>query len=43
MHVVTASDARNVRFYARCGLAELGTTPWNGRQVVFLAMPLGLQ
>jgi len=43
MHVVTARDARNVRFYARCGLAELGTAPWNGRQVVFLGKPLGLQ
>ena len=43
MHVVTASDARNVRFYGRCGLTELGTAPWNGRRVAFLAKPLGLQ
>jgi len=43
MHVVTAADARNVRFYARCGLTELATTAWNGRQVAFLAKSLGLQ
>jgi ribosomal protein S18 acetylase RimI-like enzyme len=43
MHVVTASDARNVRFYVRCGLAERGSTSWNGRQIVFLAKPLDLQ
>ena len=43
MHVVTASDARNVPFYARCGLAELGMAPWNGRHVVFLGKPLDLQ
>ena len=43
MHVVTAGDARNVRFYARCGLAELGAAPWNGRHVVFLGKPLDLQ
>jgi GNAT superfamily N-acetyltransferase len=41
MHVVTARDARNVRFYARCGLAELAATPWNDRQLVFLAKRLG--
>jgi GNAT superfamily N-acetyltransferase len=43
MHVVTARDARNVRFYARCGLTERGLAPWNGREVAFLAKPLGLQ
>ena len=37
LHVVTAKAARNVRFYARCGLAEAGATCWNGREVVFLA------
>jgi len=36
MHVVTAEGARNVRFYARCGLTERGATLWNGRRVVFL-------
>jgi GNAT superfamily N-acetyltransferase len=40
-HVVTAKDARNVRFYTRCGLGSLGTTCWNGREVVFLGKPLG--
>jgi GNAT superfamily N-acetyltransferase len=40
-HVVTATDARNVRFYTRCGLSPLGTTPWNGREVVFLGRVLG--
>jgi GNAT superfamily N-acetyltransferase len=39
-HIVTAKDARNARFYARCGLADLGTTSWNGRQVVFLGKAL---
>jgi GNAT superfamily N-acetyltransferase len=43
MHVVTARHARNVRFYARCGFAELGTAPWRNRQLVFLGKPLGLQ
>jgi GNAT superfamily N-acetyltransferase len=41
LHVVTAKDARNVRFYARCGLAEVGATAWNGRDVVFLAKAVG--
>jgi GNAT superfamily N-acetyltransferase len=40
MHVVTTKAARNVRFYFRCGFAELGATSWNGREVVFLGMPL---
>jgi GNAT superfamily N-acetyltransferase len=35
-HVVTAKDARNVRFYTRCGLGARGTTSWNGRELVFL-------
>jgi GNAT superfamily N-acetyltransferase len=39
-HVVTARAARNVRFYQRCGLAEVGATCWNGRDVVFLAKGL---
>jgi len=43
MHVVTASDARNVRFYVRCGFAELAVASWNSRQVVFMGKPLGLQ
>ena len=40
LHVVTAKAARNVRFYARCGLLEAGATVWNGREIVFLAKPL---
>jgi GNAT superfamily N-acetyltransferase len=40
VHVVTAQDARNVRFYARCGFTEMAATAWNGRTVVFLGMPL---
>ena len=43
MHVVTARSARSVRFYARCGFVELAVAPLNGRQVVFLGKPLGLQ
>ncbi|HEY7548860.1 MAG TPA: GNAT family N-acetyltransferase [Hyphomicrobiaceae bacterium] len=39
-HVVTAKDARNVPFYRRCGLGVLGTTCWNGREVVFLGKAL---
>jgi GNAT superfamily N-acetyltransferase len=41
VHVVTARSARNVRFYLRCGFAELGASPWNGREAVFLARALG--
>ncbi|HEX5957262.1 MAG TPA: GNAT family N-acetyltransferase [Hyphomicrobiaceae bacterium] len=41
LHVVTAREARNVRFYARCGLVEADATCWNDRAVVFLAKPLG--
>jgi GNAT superfamily N-acetyltransferase len=43
LHVVTARDARNVHFYARCGFVELAMAPWNDRLVVFLGKPLGLQ
>jgi GNAT superfamily N-acetyltransferase len=39
-HVVTAKAARNVSFYERCGLAEVGATRWNGREVVLLARRL---
>ena len=41
MHVVTARSARNVGFYLRCGFAELGSSRWHGREVVFLARALG--
>jgi GNAT superfamily N-acetyltransferase len=40
LHAVTAKAARNVRFYARCGLVEAGATCWNDREVVFLAKTL---
>jgi GNAT superfamily N-acetyltransferase len=39
-HVVTARDARNVRFYRSCGLGALATTSWNGRELVFLGRAL---
>lgn len=41
VHVVTASGARNVPFYLRNGFAEVGTTDWNGRNLVMLGRPLG--
>lgn len=41
MHVVTGRGARNVAFYRRCGLVELGSCAWLGREVVFLGMGLG--
>jgi GNAT superfamily N-acetyltransferase len=41
MHVVTARSARNMRFYLRCGFAELGSCLWNGREVVLLARDVG--
>jgi len=40
MHVVTGRGVRNLRFYARCGFAERGTTTWNGCEIVFLARDL---
>ena len=40
MHVVTSRDARNVRFYTRCGFREIGSTGWNGRELVFLGKAL---
>jgi GNAT superfamily N-acetyltransferase len=40
MHVVTRADARNVRFYVRCGFAEAGKCMWKGSELVFLARPL---
>jgi GNAT superfamily N-acetyltransferase len=43
MHVVTATSARNVAFYLRCGFAELGSSRWRGREVAFLARALGEQ
>jgi GNAT superfamily N-acetyltransferase len=40
MHVVTARSARNVSFYLRCGFAELGSTSFNERDLVFLGKVL---
>ena len=40
MHVVTRADARNVRFYRRCGFVEAGRCFWNARELVFLAQRL---
>jgi GNAT superfamily N-acetyltransferase len=40
VHVVTGQGMRNVRFYERCGFAAIGSAPWNGREVLFLARPL---
>jgi GNAT superfamily N-acetyltransferase len=36
MHVVTGEQARNVRFYTRCGFAPLRSASWNGGRIVFL-------
>ena len=40
MHVVTSSDARNVRFYHRAGFSPQATTLVNGHELVFLGRPL---
>jgi len=40
VHVVTGKGMRNVRFYERCGFAAVGSAPWNGREVLFLARNL---
>jgi GNAT superfamily N-acetyltransferase len=40
VHVVTGKGMRNVRFYERCGFAAVGSAPWNGREVLFLARTL---
>jgi GNAT superfamily N-acetyltransferase len=40
MHVVTGKDARNARFYARCGFAEVGSSIWNDREILFLGKAL---
>lgn len=40
VHVVTGSASRNRTFYERAGFREAGSTPWNGRDVVFLARNL---
>lgn len=40
MHVVTSSDARNVRFYQRTGFSPQATTLRNGHELVFLGRAL---
>lgn len=40
VHVVTGADARNVRFYARCGFRPAATTLRNGRSIVMLGRTL---
>lgn len=40
MHVVTGKQARNAKFYARCGFSELGTAVWNDGEIVFLGKGL---
>ncbi len=40
VHVVTARSARNVGFYLRCGFTEVGSAPWRGSDLVFLAKAL---
>jgi GNAT superfamily N-acetyltransferase len=40
MHVITGRGMRNVRFYERCGFAELGSAPRPGGDAVFLGRPL---
>jgi len=40
VHVVTGKGMRNNRFYERCGFELIGSTPWNGREVVLLGKDL---
>lgn len=40
MHVVTSSDARNVRFYERIGFRPHARTTMDGRELVFLGRRL---
>jgi GNAT superfamily N-acetyltransferase len=40
VHVVTQAQARNLRFYQRCGFAEAGRSTWDGRDIVLLARML---
>ena len=36
LHIVTSTDARNVRFYRQCGFSIVDETPWKGGAVVFM-------
>jgi len=40
MHVVTGKEARNVKFYVRCGFVELRAAMWNDSKIVFLGRSL---
>jgi GNAT superfamily N-acetyltransferase len=40
LHVVTSAASRNVRFYARCGFAEIDRVTIAGSEVVFLGRKL---
>jgi GNAT superfamily N-acetyltransferase len=40
MHVVTGKTTRAVQFFSRCGLAEVGSSRWNDREIVFLGKTL---
>ena len=41
VHVVTATGARNVSFYRRCGLDVAVARSWQGRELLLLATRLG--
>ncbi|MBX9590277.1 MAG: GNAT family N-acetyltransferase [Hyphomonadaceae bacterium] len=40
MHVVTGRNARNIRFYTRCGFVQLREAVWNTGEIVFLGRSL---
>ncbi len=42
VHVVTTRGMRNVGYYAANGFAEVGSTKWNGRELVMLGRRLGV-
>ncbi|MEO1694262.1 MAG: GNAT family N-acetyltransferase [Pseudomonadota bacterium] len=37
VHAITAHDARNARFYERCGFAPTACVPWTDRRLVVMA------
>lgn len=43
MHLVTARDARNMSFYARCGFDEVASTVVKGRELVMMAKRLPMR
>lgn len=40
VHIVTGADARNVRFYDRCGFQPLRTCAWEGGTILFMGRAL---